>query len=196
MTNIFTDTQRAAVEHPSALTPRAAQEGGPDADAGDGGAGVDFFINLGIQIGNLANAIQADRDERESRIPPTSEPAFTAGVVNDNGDPLILDLGSVPLGRIWQVRRTIVGGPDVTQAVDGSAYWFRQGTAPTDFNVTNCVDIFSDLPRGNTYGAQELFMIATEHLWAVVVGGDAGQQYIASAFVEDWDYSMFTHSGH
>ena len=193
MTNIFTDQHRASPEHPSALSPRAAQQGGPDSEGT--GIGGEFWLNLGIQLGDYLEQVKADRFEQD-RLPPSSEPVFTGAVVNDNGDNLIMDLGTASQGRIWQVRRLIAGGPDVTQGVDGSAYWFRQGAAPTDYNITNCVNIFSDLPRGDTVGSQELYIPAAEHLWCVIVGGDPGQQYIASAFVEDWDFAVFTHSGH
>jgi len=193
VTNIFTDTQRQDPAAPTGLTPRAAEQGGPD--SGGGGAGLDFWLNLGVQLGDYLEQVKHDRFEQD-RLPPSSEPIFTAGIVNDNGDPLILDLGTASQGRIWQVRRMIAGAPDVTQSVNGSAYWFRQGAAPTDYNITNCVNIFSDLPRGDTVGSQELYIPAAEHLFCVIVGGDIGQQYIASAFVEDWDFAVFTHSGH
>ena len=192
MTNIFTDQHRDDPDAPVALTPRAAGEGGPD--SAGGGVGVDFFLQLGATLGDLAESMQAERHDRETRnLPPSNEVLFRAGVFPATGN-LTLDLGSVPLGRVWQVRRLIVGGVTVATAATGSAYAFAQGAAPSDLNLTNCVDIFTTLPKGNTYGTHQLFLVATEHLFVVVVGGTPGQQYAAASRVEDWHYGAFTRS--
>lgn len=191
MSNIFTDEHRYDPRAPVALSPRAADEGGPDSN--NGGIGVDFFLQLGATLGSLAENAQAERHHRESRLPPSNEVVFAAAPFPASGN-LILDLGSVPLGRVWQVRRLIVGGIAVTTTAAGQAYVFAQGAAPTDLNLTNCVDIFLTLPRGNTYGTHQLFMVATEHLFVVVTGGTPGQQYAAASRVEDWHYGAFSRS--
>jgi hypothetical protein len=189
--SIFSDDLRHDPTAPVALSPRAAEDGGPDSE--NGGVGVDFFVTLGATLGTIADHLQSDREDRESKIPPSNEVIFGAGTFPSSGN-LVLDLGSVPLGRVWQVRRLIVGGTAVTTAAAGAAYAFAQGSPPADLNLTNCVDIFTTLPRGNTYGTHQLFLVATEHLFVVVVGGTAGQQYQASARVEDWHFGAFTSS--
>lgn len=191
MSNAFTDSQRHDPAGPVTLSPRAADKGGPD--SGGGGIGVDFFLQLGATLGSLAESMQAERDHREENKPPSNEVVFAAGVFPATGN-LILDLGSVPLGRVWQVRRLIVGGVTVTTAAAGQAYAFAQGAAPSDLNLTNCVDIFATLPRGNTYGTHQLFLVATEHLFVVVTGGTAGQQYAAASRIEDWHFGSFSSS--
>jgi hypothetical protein len=182
------DLERTDPAAPVALTPQAASDGLP----GDGG-GLDlsFFVSLGATLGTLADTLQADRDRRDSMIPPSNEQLLQSGFVDAGGDDLLLDLGSVPLGRVWQVRRLIVGRDAVTTAATGSAYVFAHGAPPRDLNLTNCVDIFTTLPQGNTYGTHQLFLLPSEHLWVVFHGATATAQYTAAARVEDWDDATF-----
>jgi hypothetical protein len=190
VSNAFTDQHRHDPASPVAMSPRAAI-GGPDSEGA--GAGVDFWLHLGASLGALADAMQSERAERETMLPPSNEVIFAAGTFPATGN-LILDLGAVPLGRVWQVRRIIVGGVNVVTPAVGSAYMFAQGARPVDLNITNCVDIFATLPRGNTYGTHQLFLVAQEHLFAVVSGGTPGQQYGAASRVEDWHFGAFSSS--
>lgn len=179
---------------PVALTPLAVADGGDDSDGDDGsgpGVNLDFFVQLGASIGSLADSINADRADRKSRQKaPGNEQIFKSGVVPASGV-LHLDLGSVPLGHVWQVRRVIAGGATVTTAATGAAYLFAQGARPLDLNLTNCVDIFATLPRGDTFGTHQLYLLGSEHLWVVFVGATPNQQYTCSARVEDWDEDSY-----
>jgi hypothetical protein len=190
--SIFED-HRADPHVPGTWTPNAAQDGGPDGEGG-AGASVDFFVTLSASLGTLADEMRADRERRASFRPPSDEQIFASGTFPSSGN-LILDLGSVPLGRVWQVRRIIVGGATVTTTAAGNAFVFAQGAPPTDLNLTNCVDIFlgslQALPQGDTFGTHQLFLRNLEHLWVVFTGGTSGQQYTASARVEDWEDSSF-----
>jgi hypothetical protein len=186
MTSVFEslgDTGRGAPMAPTHHVPQAATHGAPEESPG--GLDLSVFVALGAQLGTLTDGLQADRARRESMQPPSNEQLFKSGVVPASGV-LTLDLGSVPLGRVWQVRRLIVGGVKVTTSAAGEAYAFAQGAPPTDLATTDCVDIFSSLPQGNTYGTHQLFLLASEHLWVVFSGASADQQYAASARVEDW----------
>jgi hypothetical protein len=189
VTSVFDDTHRADPAHPVILTPEAAAKGVP---ASEDGAGFDFsiFVSVGAQLGSLVDGLEADREHRRSMIPPSNEQLFADGLMPSSGN-LILDLGSVPLGRVWQVRRLIVGGVAVTTAATGKAYAFAQGAPPRDLNLTNGVGIYAALPAIDKWGTHQLFLLATEHLWVVIAGGSSGQQYTASARVEDWDDATF-----
>jgi hypothetical protein len=191
MTSVFGDFGRSDPAMPVPHTPRAAALGDPsDDEANGGGLDFSFFVSLGASIDTLTESMREDRERRAKMIPPSNEPLFSAGKVPSSGV-LILDLGSVPLGRVWQVRRLIVGGVAVTTAAAGVAYAFAQGAPPSDLNLTNCVDIFASLPQGNTYGTHQLFLLGSEHLYVVFSGATAGQQYAAAARVEDWDDATF-----
>ena len=190
MTSVF-DDQRADPDSPVALSPRAAQDGGPDSEGG--GLGVDFWISLGASLGSLVNDMRADRDAAANSAPdmPADVPLYDVGTVPAGKTTVTLDLGAVPQGRVWQVRRMIVGGTTVTTTAAGSAYLFARGAPPADLALSDCVDIFSTLPQGNTYGTHQLYLLPGEHLWVVFTGATAAQQYAAAARVEEWSQDTF-----
>lgn len=186
MTSVF---ETAPSYQPVTQSPEAAAKGDP----GTNGAGFDFsfLVGLGASLGTLADGLAQDRAERRAREkPPGDNQIFRADVVPSSGV-LTLDLGSVPLGHVWQVRRLVVGGVKVTTTAAGSAYAFAQGAPPTDLALTDCVDMFLTLPQGNTYGTHQLFLLGGEHLYVVFSGATAAQQYAASARVEDWEDTTF-----
>jgi len=192
MTSVFDDHHRADPSGPVTQVPVGATRGGT-AEHGDGagGPGLSVFAEIGVTLGTLADGLAADRHRRDSMHPPGNEQLFQSGTVETEPGNLILDLGSVPLGRVWQVRRLVVGGTTVTTTATGSAYAFAQGAPPTDLALTDCVDIFLTLPQGNTYGTHQLFLLPSEHLWVAFVGATDEQQYAASARIEDWDDAAF-----
>lgn len=191
MTNLFTDEQRRDPAAPVTLTPRAAGEGGPDSTSG-GGVGVDFWLTLGATLGTLADTLQAEHEERRPCVPGDAQ-LFASAVVPASGT-VVFDLGSVPLGRIWHVRRLAVGGVSISATAAGTGYAFSQGAPPADLNLTNLVDILTPLPAVHRYGTHQFFLRPTEHLWVVCATGTAGQQYAASARLEDWDERAFIRS--
>jgi hypothetical protein len=175
----------APVHQPAAPVPAGAQ--------GVPGLDLSVFVSLGAQIGTLAEGLDADRKRRDSIEPPGDEPLFAAGTVPASGI-LVMDLGSVPLGRVWQVRRIVIGGPQATATPAGVAFAFRQGAPPVDLNTSNVVDSwpsFSTGAQGSTYGTHQLFLLASEHLWVVTNGATPGDRWVASAQVEDWSESGF-----
>jgi len=190
MTSVFDDTGRADPRGPVTLTPRAAEDGGP-AEPGDG-AGFDFsvFLSMDASLGRLADGLAADRMRRDLQEPPSNPPLFDVGVAPASGV-ITLDLGSVPVGFVWQVRRIIVGGAAITTSAAGKAYAFAQGGPPSDLNLTNCVDLWTALPAISKYGTHQLFLLANEHLYVVFEGASEGQQYAAAAKVEQWDDATY-----
>lgn len=193
MTSVFEATGPAGRADPSvpvAQSPRAAQDGIPD---NGNGPGVDFsiFLALGAELGTLVDGMQADRDRRDRQEPPGNQPLSASGVAPASGV-VTLDLGgAVPVGRVWQIRRLVVGGVTVTTTAAGAAYAFAQGAPPADLALPDCVDLFATLPAVNKYGTHQLFLLPGDHLWVVFVGATEGQQYAASARVEDWDEHNF-----
>jgi hypothetical protein len=186
MTSVFDDLGRAA---PHAPIGQVAAAGG------DGGGGLDlsFFISLGATFGNLADEMAADRERRASMEPPGDEPLFAQGTVPASGI-LVMDLGSVPLGRVWQVRRIVIGGPQANDTPSGSAFAFRQGAPPSDLNTSNMVDSwpsFTTGAQGSTYGTHQLFLKGGEHLFVVTSGASSGVRWVCSAQVEDWSEANF-----
>jgi hypothetical protein len=190
MTSVFEEqAHRSDPAVPMTQTPLAAQDGGPDDDSG---AGFDFSVFFGINasLGSLVDGLQADRDHRDRMRPPGETSLLRSDIVPASGS-LTLDLGSVPIGRVWQVRRVNVGGASVTTDAAGRADVFGQGAAPADLNLTNWKWSTLALPFGQTFGTHQLFLTASAHLWVVFSGATVGQQYTASADVEDWEAETF-----
>jgi hypothetical protein len=193
MTSVFEDSGRTNPAQPQPLVPRAATQGDPASDEDGPGVDFSFMLQLGASLGSMAESMQADRDRRDSFAPPGDEQLNADGLVPSSGV-LILDLGSVPQGRVWQVRRVVTGGPQATDTPDGAAFVYRQGARPTDLNTTNVVDSFPSFStgsQGSTYGTHQLFLRGGEHLYIVTSGATEGDQWVASAQVEDWEDSSF-----
>lgn len=193
MTSVFDDLGDIGRGAPSSPVHHPATAGGaPDGGPG-GGLDLSVFVSLGAQLGTLTDGLAADRERRNSMESPGDEPLFGQGTVPDSGI-LVMDLGSVPLGRVWQVRRIVIGGPQVTNTPTGSAFAFRQGAPPSDLNTSNMIDSwpsFSTGAQGSTYGTHQLFLTPSEHLFVVATGATPGAKWVASAQVEDWSEATF-----
>jgi hypothetical protein len=190
MTSVFDDTGRADPRGPVTLTPRAAEDGGPVEP--DDGAGFDFsvFLSMDASLGRLADGLAAERMRRDSQEPPSNPRLYAAGTVPASGT-MILDLGSVPRGFVWQVRRVGAGGIAATTVAAGKAYVFAQGTAPRDLVLGDCEWIFAALPDIKTWSTHQLFLLGGDHLFVAFVGATPAQQYTASARVEQWDDATY-----
>jgi len=195
VTSVFDDTglvgdrNRADPAAPVVMTPRAAADG-DTADTEGGGFDLSVFFSIDAQLGSIAEGMADDRRRRDNMAPPSNPPLYVAGIVPASGT-MILDLGSVPKGFVWQVRRINVGGVKVTTTAAGKAYVFAQGQSPVDLMLPDCVDIFPALPSLNKYGTHQLFLLGGEHLFVAFVGATPTQQYTAAARVEQWDDANF-----
>ena len=163
---------------------------------GKGGLDLSFFANLGVTLGSIADSLQRDHDRRDrsGRAPQDYQPTV-AGLVNSSGF-LVLDMGSVPEGRVWQVRRIVIGGDKATATPTGAAWAFAQG-APVNTAVLPTINVVDSWPTftkgaaGSTYGTHQLFLTSPEHLWIVITGGSTGVQWVASARIEDFDAESY-----
>ena len=194
MTSIFAGIEDDLRADPDVPVREPAPGAGP---ADDKGAGLDLSIfgEIALNLRSLADSSKRDQDRKDKLAAciPSDEQISAAGKFPASGN-LVLDLGSVPVGRVWQVRRIIVGGTIVTTELAGSAYAFVQGAPPVDLNTLNCVDIwpsFSTGAQGSTYSTHTLWLPERAHLWIVFVGAASGAQCVASAQVEDFDAEAF-----
>jgi hypothetical protein len=166
--------------------------GPPDAT----GAGFDlsFFATISAHLGSLADSWKREQDRRDlmARCAPQDYQNTVSGTYTKS--PLCLDLGSVPEGRVWQVRRIVVGGPGATTAPTGKVFLYAQGAKPTTLVTSNVVDSwpsFTNGAQGSTYGTHQLFLVAPQHLWVAVATGTTGEQWVASVVVEDYDADLY-----
>jgi hypothetical protein len=194
MTSIFADAEVDLRADPSVPVREPAPGAGPP-DSKGAGLDLSIFGEIALHLKSLADSTQRDQDRRDrlAAAIPSDEQLSVAGVFPASGN-LILDLGSVPVGRVWQVRRIILGGTKVTTTGTGTAYAFAQGAAPVDLNTLNAVDIWSSFStgaQGSTYSTHTLWLPERAHLWIAFVGMASGMQCVASAQVEDFDAEAY-----
>lgn len=162
----------------------------PEAAAGSG-IDLSIFGRIAISLETLGE--QEKRRQHWRDQVPGDEQIGAADMVPSSGT-LLLDLGSVPQGRVWQVRRIIVGGALATSTPTGKAFAYAQGAPPSDLATANVVDSwpgFSSGAQGSTYGTHQLFLRQGEHLWIAITGGVASDRWVASARIEDFAEAAF-----
>ena len=96
----------------------------------------------------------------------------------------VLDFGTPAQGTFWEVRKVVVGGLEFTTATAGTAGLYVSGTATVDgAGLNNAEDYAASLPSPTYYSSGQMYVRANEHLFLVIFGGTAGQQYVANALV-------------
>lgn len=131
-----------------------------------------------VQAGWLQRASDIDKNHPSyaSAICPTPTAAFT------------MKVGSPQPGRVYSLRRLVVGSTNVTTTAAGSCYVFVSGSDPaqTAYGLNEMVDLSVALPNVAFYGPSEILIRHPDAVWVAVVGGTAGQQYNATAFWESY----------
>lgn len=174
-------------------------------------AGLDIDVEaLGIEarllfeLGSEVAGIRAEwakylklQVEYEKRGPVTVQ-MNRDGTVDANGDPEWIDLGGPAYGRVWEVRRLVTGGLTWATTAAGTALAVVSSTplrrqVP---NIANVRDEATSLPLPAFYGAGQFSVRNPDHVFIVIIGGTAGQQYVANGSAFDSpdvpDSSVFT----
>lgn len=181
----------------SSVPVRLSAFGKDPGDGSDSGLDLSFFVSLGASLGSLADSMKRTQDRRDRRagLAPQDHQVSRDKTLPSTGKGLI-DLGSVPVGRVWQIRRIVIGGVTATADPAGKAFVIAQGappstTAPLTDNVVDSFPSFKTGCQGATYGTHQLFLTSPEHLWVVILGGATGVQWTASARIEDYDAETY-----
>lgn len=139
------------------------------------GLEVDLGGSLHLAIGGLekstkrlAQALQYGTVDlnRDKRVPAA-------------GGTIFIDLGGPARGYKWELRRLIVGGATWSTTVGGIANLNIMPALAAD-TIAGMVDNAPSLPDVAFYGGGEVVVRASNHLFVVIVGGDAGVQYNAT----------------
>lgn len=154
-------------------------------------------LRLGALSGQMAdNSHRKSRDDAERSSPGDYQYASQA-VCPTPTAPFSIPLGSPDQGQWWNVRRITCGGTDVTVTAAGAAWVSVQGANPAGVigsgqnpGIPTLVDHFLTLPNLDSYGTHQLVLDETEFLWVTIIGGTAGQQYIASVKAETYLRSL------
>jgi hypothetical protein len=135
----------------------------------------------------LEALILRDRQQRYLET-PNAVPLQAGGVVPASGV-LVLDLGAPQLGRRWLVRRlAVANGLAVRTVLAGIADWYV-GQPPAGNGISNPAGwqwTFPTLPNVSTFSSESIVAIPSDHLYAVITTGTAGQLAVASATVLDY----------
>jgi hypothetical protein len=119
---------------------------------------------------------------------PVSNDAFA-----NSGGTCIMALGGPNLDCEWIIRRISVGGTDVTTSAAGTPYVFRSSAIPVaPFGLRDWIDNAPGvvMPTVAYYSDRQVTLSYPEKLWVVVLGGTAGQQYVATAQATEYDLEV------
>lgn len=164
------------------------------------GAGETIFDRVLGLVGELfkTNA-HLDRlarlEQEKAQALPADTTLSTTLQVPGGGGTVIQAIGNLQgtpaPGRTWQVRRIVAGGTTVSTVAAGSMFFFRQGAPPNDLNLNNFIETATAMPFRAFYGTHQFVVRPGEYVWAALIGGTAGQQYVAAMQIEDWNESLF-----
>lgn len=157
--------------------------------------GLSLDADLKVSLDLLGGSVKrlAEQQERANQLvqqagllQPSSRTETAADVCGSTGT-LVLDLGGPAQGRLWDVRRIVVGGATRLTAAAGTADVFvsAAGKLQQPGSLLDWADEAATMPLMATYGAAELALRYPEHLFIVINGGTSTQQYLAAARVVD-----------
>lgn len=161
----------------------------PFGDTPGGGWGVQLLGNLKATIGQLGDRFE-DATRRLGRDLVHQAGALLpvgATVVAGDSYPasgvLVLDLGGPAQGRVWDLRRLVIGGLTVATAAAGSGdvYVSAAGKSAQPSGLAEWVANAASLPLAGTWGAGEISLRFPERLYVVISSGTSGQEYLAAA---------------
>lgn len=101
------------------------------------------------------------------------------------GDSVVIDLGGPAYGRLWQLRRLVVGGALWTSTVAGSALVVvstqRSSTPP----LPDIADQAPSLPNVATYSTGQVIVRNPNHLYVVFLSPTASTLYAVGGAATD-----------
>ena len=153
-------------------------DGGEEADS----AGLQFFMNLGLDISSSmekANAINKQILKNLENT-PISFSAATSGVFPASGS-LLMTLGTPDLGTKWEVAFAAIGGADINVSLAGIGGLYVTGSQNATGGLPNLQDYASSLPNVGFYGTRQMVVNDREYLMVAIFNGTPGTTYYASA---------------
>lgn len=152
-------------------------------------------LSVGEQSVQLLAGIKASMDGMTARLDkvlaaqedyqrhgPVRISLRRVGTANSSGSAFALDLGGPTYGRLWEVRRLVVGGATWGTTAAGTAQVVVLPTSPettTDPAMTDVVDEAASLPSRAFYSSGQLVVRSPQRLWVVILSPTASQSYAA-----------------
>lgn len=155
------------------------------------GAGFELLAAFGAKIGTLTDSIERDRAERRAALArrPVNHRSPVSLAYPASGN-LALDMGGPSQGRVWLVRRVVVGGITWGTVAAGTAELYisalPSNLLATERPMNELIDQAASLPLRAFYSNEQAVVAQNERLVLVVVGGTAAQQYVGACSVVDY----------
>ena len=113
-------------------------------------------------------------------------PLRTSSVSGTSGS-LVFDLGGPTRGRLWELKRLVVGGAAWTSAVNGTMLIV---VSPSAGQLTpalpDIVDQANSLPIVATYGTRQVVVKHPNHLFAIVLTPSSSTTYAVGGEATDF----------
>jgi hypothetical protein len=158
-------------------------------------AGVSLEARFGLTL-DAVNGLSARMDRLARRLnAPPMQPVrrqFSTSTVIPAGGFSVANLFGPDQGHFWYVRRIVIGGLATTTVAAGrcdvftSAADLRQQPSLAAIGLGGWSDQAAALPFVNRYSNGEFVVPAAEDLFFVFSGATVGQEYVAVAYI--WDY--------
>ena len=151
-------------------------------------------ISAGLSVGDLSlhalAGIKASIDGMTARLDkvlaaqddyqrhgPVQLSMRAAQVSNAAGDAIVFDLGGPSYGRLWEVRRLVIGGATWSSVVGGTALVTISSTSSADPALTDVMDQAGSLPSPAFYSSGQAVLRNPQRLIVVILSPTASTTY-------------------
>ena len=162
------------------------------------GAEVDAEIDLGPLVFEVMGGLRTSLEtlnkhlrniaklEQAYEFGAQQVPLRTSSVSGTSGS-LVFDLGGPTRGRLWELKRLVVGGAEWTSTVNGTMLIV---VSPSAGQLTpalpDIVDQANSLPIVATYGTRQVVVKHPNHLFAIVLTPSASTTYAVGGEATDF----------
>lgn len=164
--------------------------------------GIDFSAEIHATLGRLEQETKGMRKALQDWRMLQETPRFVQihGVVqlDANGFAVLrFDNDGPDQGRMWYLRKLVIGGVTVSTTVTGRADIFvstmdyRRYTTLAQFGTQDWRDQATSLPLVGTFAAGEIPLQYMEQLYVVISGGTATQEIHCTGTVEDFQMGAY-----
>lgn len=149
--------------------------------------GARAWVEFSARLGDIGKGVQQlVSDGRAARTLPLETPLVGSGTVPAGATTVTIDLGVPAMGRRWSVRSlAIAPASGLTGTLAGSVNWYVGN--PFAFGPGEwCAPTMTTLPAFQFVGSDQINVTPSNHLFAVLTGGTAGQSAFARAYILDF----------
>lgn len=148
---------------------------------------LNALVELGASVGTLNKHLRnIAKLEQAYEFGAQQVPLRTSSVSGTSGS-LVFDLGGPTRGRLWELKRLVVGGAEWTSSVNGTMLIV---VSPSAGQLTpalpDIVDQANSLPIVATYGTRQVVVKHPNHLFAIVLTPSGSTTYAVGGEATDF----------